>query len=247
MNRLCVSAAMVVALASAPASSGVQWPQAGLVLASAAAAYDGSRITVRRDGERIIEGSGRAGRAARAATPFVAIELEGPADLEVSVGPAESIEVEADDNLLDLITTDLDGGTLRIGTRGSFRTRITPVVRVTVRELERLKLRGSGDARIAGVEAGRLDLVLEGSGDIEAEGRAETVSADLYGSGNIELGRLAAPAFEVSLYGTGDVRLHSTGTLSAAVYGTGRVEYSGEPRLLRRDVYGPGSIGRIGR
>ncbi|MDQ4086471.1 MAG: DUF2807 domain-containing protein [Pseudomonadota bacterium] len=246
MKKLWVSAALVPVLAAAPPSSG-ESSAAALAPAGVATSHDRSRTTVQRDGHPIVEGSGRVARAARSARPFTAIELEGPADLEVRVGQRESIEVEADDNLLDRITTETDGAILRIGTRGSFRTRMTPVVRVTVRELERLKVRGSGDVRLAGIDSDRFELVLQGSGDIHAEGRAEAVSADLYGSGNMELARLSAPSFDVSLYGTGNVRVHTTGTLSAAVFGTGRIEYSGEPRFIRRDVYGPGSIGRIGR
>ncbi|HEV2866419.1 MAG TPA: head GIN domain-containing protein [Allosphingosinicella sp.] len=245
MKKLTACAVLAFGLAAAPPSSATQ--MSAVALASAGTIHEGSRITVQRDGELMVEGSGRAARAARAAAPFTAIEVEGPTTLEVIVGQRESIEVEADDNLLDRITTEVDGTILRIGTSGAFRTRMTPVVRVTVRGLERVKLRGSGDAWIRGIDGDRLDLVLQGSGDLHAEGRAGAVTADLYGSGNMELERLSAPAFDVSLYGTGNVRVHATGTLSAAVYGTGRIAFSGDPQILRRAVYGPGSIARIGR
>jgi len=237
MNKHGVIGALASVLAAAPAPSGT----------GGAAAHDGSRITVQRDGEPMVEGSGRTSTSSRAAESFTAIAVEGPAALEVVVGPRESVEVEANDNLLDRITTDVDDGTLEIGTRGSFRTRITPVVRVTVRELERLRVRGSGDTRIGGIDGGRLDLVLQGSGDIHVEGRAEAVTANLYGSGNIELARLSAPSFETAVYGTGNIRVHTTGTLSAAVFGTGRIDFSGNPRLVRKDVFGPGSIASVAR
>lgn len=247
MKKLRVSAALILAFAAAPASSGVEYAATGLAPESWSTTHGGSRVTVQRDGEPIVEGSGRVARSIRAAGRFSAIAVEGPAALQVTVGSRESVEVEADDNLLDRITTDVDGGRLEIGTRGSFRTRITPVVRVTVRDLERLRVRGSGDTWIGGIDGGRLELVLQGSGDIHVEGRAEAVTANLYGSGNIELARLSAPSFEAAVYGTGNIRVHATGTLSAAVFGTGRIDFSGNPRLLRKDVFGPGSIASVAR
>ncbi|HEX8641405.1 MAG TPA: head GIN domain-containing protein [Allosphingosinicella sp.] len=244
MKKRAALAPLALLVAAAP-------PSSALAAAGSAAAESTSRdrfaITVRRDGEPIIEGSGRMTRAVRAAGRFAKIEVEGPSALEVRVGPEESVEVEADDNLLDLITTDVDGDRLRVGTRGSFRTHRTPTVRVTLRELDRVSLRGSGDAHISNIASDRLELVLLGSGDLHAQGRARAVESDLYGSGNMDLAALSAPIIEASLYGTGEIRVHATRTLSAAVFGTGRIAVSGNPRFLRRDVFGPGSIASIGR
>ena len=117
-------------------------------------------------------------------------------------------------------------------------------MRVTVPRIERVKLQGSGDGRIEGLSGGPLELVSQGSGDLVVSGRAARVTASLYGPGSADLTRLVASDVDVSLYGPGDARVGATETLSAAVYGPGRIAYSGNPAVLRRNVYGPGSIDR---
>jgi hypothetical protein len=105
-----------------------------------------------------------------------------------------------------------------------------------------VKLQGSGDGRIEGVSGGRLELVSMGSGDLAVSGAAEAVTANLYGSGGADLTRLAAPDLAVAIYGSGDARVHATETLSAAVFGSGRITYSGRPVKLQRSVHGSGTI-----
>jgi hypothetical protein len=208
---------------------------------------DGDGTTVIRTGIPLTDGSGRIVRLAREARPFTAIRLDGPAAVEFVAGPTLAIEVEADDNLQDRITTEIDDGVLRIDTRGSFRTRHTPVVRVVAPGLDSLRARGSGDVSIRGIDERTLSIVLVGSSDIMVEGRAADVSAALYGSGVIDLTSVRSPRMAVALYGSGDARVRTDEELSAVVYGSGNIEYAGEPRWLDERVLGTGEIRRLGR
>jgi hypothetical protein len=202
-------------------------------------------ISVRHNNEPIVEGSGNIVRQARSAAAFSSVHVQGPFDLEILVGPRHSVEVEIDGNLSDRIGTRVEGGELRIETTGSFRTRSVPKVRLTVPTLDRVLVQGSGDARIRGVKGGRLELVGQGSGDFVVDGRADSLVASLFGSGNADLTRIEAPDLTVSVYGSGDARVRATRALSASVFGSGRIDYSGDPTEVSRSVHGSGRIGRI--
>ena len=202
-------------------------------------------ITVRHDNEPVVEGSGTVVRQVRELARFSAVHVQGPFDLEVVVGPRQSVEIEIDDNLADRIRTRVEDGEIRLETGGSFRTRTQPRVRLTVPDLDKVLVQGSGDARITGINGGRLELVGQGSGDFLAEGRADAVEANLFGSGGADLTRLEAPDLEVSVYGSGSARVRATRSLSASVFGSGRIDYSGDPGEVNRSVHGSGSIGRI--
>lgn len=208
---------------------------------------DGGWINVMRDGVAPTDGSGRIVRLSRAVRPFSAIRLEGPAAVEFVAGPTLSIEVEADNNLQDRITTEVDDGVLRIDTRGSFRTRHVPLVRVVAPGLDSLRARGSGAVSIRGLDERTLSIVLYGSSDITVEGRAAEASIALYGSGVIDLTAVRSPHMRVALYGSGDARVRTDEELSAIVYGSGNIEYAGEPRWLDERVLGTGEIRRLGR
>ena len=56
-------------------------------------------------------GSGRAATEARAVAPFEAIAVQGDIELEVRQSDAASLAVTADDNLLPLLETVVEGGT----------------------------------------------------------------------------------------------------------------------------------------
>ena len=207
---------------------------------------EGDGISVRHDNEPAVEGSGTIVRHARTVPGFSAVHVQGPFNLELAVGPRQSVEIEVDDNLSDRIRTRVEGGELRVETAGSFRTRILPTVRVTVPDLDKVLVQGSGDARITGMNGGRLELVGQGSGDFIVEGRADAVEANLFGSGGADLTRIEAPDLKVSVYGSGSARVRATRSLSASVYGSGRIDYSGDPSEVNRSVHGSGTIGRIG-
>src|SRR3712207_4936830 len=112
MKKLTASAALAFVLIAAPPSSADERSGSKTLTEGTRTTHERSRITVLRDGEPIVEGSGRTSRAVRAAAAFTAIEVEGPTALEVTVGPRESLEIVADDNLLEMITTDVEGGSL---------------------------------------------------------------------------------------------------------------------------------------
>jgi hypothetical protein len=204
-------------------------------------------ISVRHDGDPMTEGSGRIVRRQRPASAFERVAINGPAHLEIAVGASPSIEVQIDDNLLDNIVTETRGRALSIHTKGSFRTRSAPVVRLTVPTLARVESIGSGDVRITGQRGEALELVMKGSGNIVVNGQSRAASASLYGSGNADLTRLAAADLSVSLYGSGNARVHADRALSATVYGSGNIAFSGQPARLEQRVHGSGRITRIGR
>lgn len=216
-------------------------------LAAAVTVTDRGWINVMRDGATPVDGSGRIVRLSRAALPFSAIRLEGPAAVEFVAGATPRIEIEADDNLQDQITTEVDDGVLRIDTRGAFRTRHVPVVRVVAPGLDSLRARGSGDVSIRGIDERMLSIVLYGSSDIIVEGRAAEASAALYGSGVIDLTAVRSPHMRVALYGSGDARVRTDEELAAVVCGSGNIEYAGEPRWLDERVLGTGEIRRLSR
>lgn len=218
-----------------------------LLLASEAAAQPRRGTwTVRQGDAPLVEGSGRAVREARRVAGFDAIEANGPARVEVVVGPAFAVEVEIDDNLTGNIVAQVEKGRLRIEERGSFMTRRQPIVRVRMPALTAISLKGSGEARIEGMAGGALALANQGSGGFHATGRADAVTLALSGSGASDLSGLRADAVTVSLSGSGSARVHAERRLEASVSGSGSLAYSGRAQSIKVVSRGSGSVRRIG-
>lgn len=210
--------------------------------ASLATAADSGWQSVQRNGQPMVTGSGRVVTQQRAVGNFSRIELRGSTDIEVRLGAAPSLAVRADDNIVQMITTRVEGGTLVVDTRGSYRTRNSPRAFVTVPNIDYLGSRGSGNADIAGVANRRIELQLQGSGNIKALGRTEEVKVALRGSGNIDARQLTAGIADVQLTGSGNVYVVTNGVLNGRAVGSGNIYVEGQPGVRNVKESGSGNV-----
>jgi hypothetical protein len=190
-----------------------------------------------------VPGSGTAKTEVRNVPAFRAVEVTGPVDTEIAVGPESHVEITGDDNIVPLITTDVHGDRLDIGARKDVRPSVHLAARITMPRLTGLGLTGSGDVIARGVQADRLEVTLTGSGTIRADGAAREAEVALSGSGKIALDQLAAERASVSVSGSGDVAVAAARALDVAITGSGDVSYRGDPELKQR-ITGSGSVTR---
>jgi hypothetical protein len=78
---------------------------------------------------------------------------------------------------------------------------------------------------------------------VSARGRARRVEVRLNGSGDAKLQGVVAREAHAKLSGTGRIAVNATESLDASIPGTGSIEYSGNPRQVRKSVDGVGSVG----
>ncbi|MGZ5183094.1 MAG: GIN domain-containing protein, partial [Ramlibacter sp.] len=93
-----------------------------------------------------VRGNGVKRSEARNLTGFTGVATSVPGQLEVRLGPVESVTVETDENILPLIETRVVAGTLRIRVAPgeTIETRTLRIV-VQARQLDVLALSGSGN------------------------------------------------------------------------------------------------------
>jgi hypothetical protein len=189
-----------------------------------------------------LQGSGVAATETRDLDPFGSVELGGSADVVVSVGGEQSVVVEADDNLLENVTTRVQGGRLVIGNEGSFTTQTPMTVTITVPSIDALVLSGSGSISADEIDIETLSVRLSGSGALRANGNAVRIDAVLSGSGDVQLGDVSARDIHAVVNGSGRMVVTATDALDASVPGAGMIEYRGEPEQLTTQINGSGTI-----
>jgi len=218
-------------------------------------------------GERV-QGSGVIKKQTRQLGAFTGVSMSVPAKMELRIGTAEGITIEADDNVLPHIETVIENGVLKVRPvkrNSSFTTRTLKVV-VTAREINHLSLGGAGtiDAdqmkgrqlqvdlggsgviNVKSMEGDALAISLGGSGNLNVGGGAVvTVSASIGGSGDVDLGKVKVRDATVSVGGSGKATIWASDTLSATIAGPGDVKYYGDPKVSRT-VLGPGGVKRLG-
>jgi hypothetical protein len=218
-------------------------------------------------GSERVQGSGTIKSETRAVGHFNGVAMALPGNMELRIGNTESLTIETDDNLLPLIETVVEDGTLKIRTRNrvNIQTRNLKIV-VQAREIERLALGGSGsiDAdrihgarvhldlggsgtiRVGKAEAESISISLGGNGDLKMdEGSARSLSVSIGGSGKVDMPRVRVEKASVSVAGSGDTTLWVRDSLSLTVAGSGNVNYYGDPRVSS-SVVGSGTTHRLG-
>jgi hypothetical protein len=219
-------------------------------------------------GSEPVQGSGKIVRQQRDVSHFTGVANSLAAKVEIRIGSTESVTVETDDNLLPLVETVVEDGTLKIQPAKrnlNLRTRNMKIV-VQATSLDHISLGGSGtidsDAlrarkmqvdlggsgtiNLKGVEADTLSVSLGGSGDLKAAGgAARNVSVSIGGSGNVNLGPVRSDSVSVTIAGSGDATVWANNSLSLTVAGSGDVHYYGDPRVTK-SVVGSGTARRIG-
>jgi hypothetical protein len=189
-----------------------------------------------------VHGSGNAKTESRAVASFSKIDLTGSPDVDVTVGPATSVELTADDNLLPLIETTVSGETLKIGSKRSYSTSLGVKVKITAPSLEALALSGSGDVQVKGLKAGEMEARISGSGNITLNGGVDRLRVRILGSGDVRAADLAAKAVQVSVTGSGNASVRASAQLEASVTGSGNVRFAGNPPQVQKHVTGSGDI-----
>lgn len=198
-------------------------------------------------GSNRTKGSGELKEESRNVANFSRILLALPADVTLTQGNTESLTVSADDNLLPLMTTRVDNGELVIEgdkNRG-FSTRNSIKIRLSVRSLGGITIKGSGDIHGDQLNTDKFDLAILGSGDVRFKSiRADQFKLSIKGSGDVTVGTLDSKLVDVSIQGSGDIRLPSlqARTVNFSVNGSGDIQAAGNADKVDVEINGSGDV-----
>lgn len=202
----------------------------------------------------------------RKVSEFDKIGLAIPANLYLIQGSKNELVIEADEDLLEKIKTEVNGTSLDIQFEKWYNYKgIGNInVYVTVKDLKKLDVSGSGDiiAKSA-IKSDKLVFVISGSGsilindlsvndvyamvtgsgDIKIKGnsKANELDVTVTGSGDFESESIEFKEGEMSVTGSGSIRAHVTDELDANITGSGRIYYKGTP-VIDADITGSGKI-----
>ena len=208
------------------------------------AALSFSAYSALPSGLNVVKGSGNVTSETRTISGVTSIDLAGSADVDITFGETESLVVEAEDNIIALIETEVQNGQLVIGRKsGAGYSCTKPVtVHVTLKSLEAVSLSGSGSISVPNFKGDTIKVDLSGSGDINVSGTADSAEMTVGGSGRINGEQLKANSVEVSIDGSGSASVYASEQLDATIEGSGRIRYSGNPADINQNVNGSGGI-----
>jgi len=218
-----------------------------------------SSILLTACGLNIVRGSGKLVTESREVRGFDRISLTSSGEVILTQGDRESLTVETDDNVMQYVKTEVEGGTLTLGTRTGVVVSPTKLIfTLTVKDLDgmtatgsgdivverfdtdrlEIKTTGSGDVRIDALAAEEITVQITGSGGVDLAGQVSAQEATVSGSGKYQAGDLRSETATVKTTGSGGATVWVTESLDARTTGSGSIDYYGTPTV---DVSSTGS------
>ncbi len=188
-----------------------------------------------------VTGSGVRKVEKRELSSFTSISTDGAFEIDVVCQQAQTLEIEGDDNLLPMVSTDVSNGVLRINNVGSYSTRTPMKIKISVPNIEGISANGAGTIEVSRLKNDKFDIDSNGAPTIRVSGETKELEIDASGAGRVDAHKLRASRAEVDSKGVAKVEVFASDVLNVTVSGPSQVIYDGDPEV-NQTVNGPGSV-----
>ncbi|MBW1899489.1 MAG: DUF2807 domain-containing protein [Deltaproteobacteria bacterium] len=192
--------------------------------------------------EGCIEGNNITTEEQRQVPSFSKIDISGVFDVAIQYQKKNKITVTADKNLLPHIVTRVTSGKLYVFSNRSICTKSKLHIDIKSDGIEKIQSSGANDIAVSGVKSNRLEIEMDGAGDINLSGKTKLFVVNLSGAADMEAENLRAETVQISLRGAGDATIYASKKLNAKVTGSGTVNYFGSPKEIIKKITGAGEL-----
>ena len=214
----------------------------------------------------LVRGSGKVVNETRQVNGFDRVEIKDGGSLYLIQGTQESLEIEAEDNIMPYVQSRVVNNTLILElddtVNKSFFTTRPIKYYLTMKDVHGLAISGGGDIetsnittdtlltdisgggnlRIDVLKANSLNVNVSGGGDIDIlNGEVPEQNIRVSGGGNYDARDLSSQNVTANVSGGGDLTVWVEGTLDVNVSGGGSVYYYGKP-AVNSSISGGGDV-----
>ena len=205
--------------------------------------------------EKIV-GEGPVVSQTRNVSNFKSVSISVSGTINYTMSPTYNVEILAQQNILDVMQTNLVGDQLVIKFKDGVRVKDHDniVINISAPYANGISLSGSAEVKVAGtinttdcelrvsgsgnitvanlILSNKLYATISGSGNITVNtGTAKEEELQISGSGNIDLANVIAEKAETHISGSGDMHVNLSQILDATISGSGSVFYRGTPQV----------------
>ncbi len=193
-----------------------------------------------QDGPQI-EGSENIITEARALDAFESIHISSIINATIVKG-TQDVSITANDNIIDLVKTEVRNGVLFVDLEDGNYGEITVTANIAATEMEALTTVGVNTVSVKQfTNLEQIELNIEGVGNVQMSGSANKMIINSSGASNLEAFDFTTSNCEINLTGVGNVQVTVTDELSGALSGVGNILYKGTPEI-DVDVTGVGNV-----
>lgn len=216
------------------------------------------------DGSHEVKANGKVTTEVREVPRFNQIELEGVFNVYLLQKEKESIRIEADENILPFIVTEVENNILTVKLKDDSKIKKMKKINVyvTLADIKKLETKGVGllncigklnlktlELNLKGVGATKLNLDCEALninselvGSLNLSGSAISLNIKHKGIGAFEAFDLKAEKVDIESDGIGKVEVYASKQLIVDAKGLGGVTYKGNPSAKNIKASGVGVV-----
>ena len=203
----------------------------------------------------------------RGVTGYSEVVLQGCGTVSIEQGEEESLKVKTKEKVMEYVKTEVRNDTLYLEYDQAWQNKICGFLNdvnveydLKVIDINKVKIVGLGKIAALEITTPDMEIVIEGSGDIEIPLRAENVKSTIEGSGKITLRgeaasqelridgngdysaiQLESQTAKINISGSGKAEINATDQLTVDIAGSGNVYYLGDPSI-DQNISGSGKI-----
>lgn len=214
---------------------------------------------------KCIKGSGREAAENLTVANFTEINVKGGYHIILKQDSSLYLNITADDNVLKLIRTEVDGDKLRISTKRNICAERPITITIGIKRLEAiegsgaielenqgklnvndLKLKFSGASKV-NLDLSANNVTTEGSGatEINLKGQATSHSVHLTGSGKLYALDFIVDKYDLETTGASECKINVLNELNTHTTGAADIEYRGNPAHVNNSKVGAAEIKKI--
>jgi hypothetical protein len=155
---------------------------------------------------------------------FDKIEHTGVANYNITIGSPQSVELKAQQNIIDVMTWEVENHSLKVGLEKNVSVETQEEIRfnITVPAINYIELTGVGDIVLSGDNQHELTVIITGAGNIKAyEMKVDTCNITFTGVGDCHV--FVNNELNVNLSGVGNVYYRGDPTIHSTITGVGHL------------------------
>jgi len=230
MKKLGFTVFLVALILGVGVASFVSWGKAGARLFNVGFSIGG------------VHGSGNVTSETRDVSGFHGIDVSGVFDVEIVAQKDFGVQIEADDNLLEYIKTEVDDGILEISTTRKIKSSEMLKIRISAPDVDNLST--SGVAKISLVDLKNEGLKVDSSGasKMTLAGETDKLVIDVSGAAKIDAEGLKSRAVTVDSSGASKIGVFATQSVRVKASGASKITYTGGATDVVSKTSGAGSV-----
>ncbi|MBU3821695.1 DUF2807 domain-containing protein [Flavobacteriaceae bacterium XHP0103] len=192
-----------------------------------------------------VRGNGIVEKETREVSSFNQLDISGTFNVFLSQGETESVTIEADNNIIPVIQTEVNDGKLSVKIENGVKISKSKKssVYITINDINRLDFSGVGNLKcLTDLNLSKVDISNSGVGNMELKGSAQSSNIHNSGVGNLKASEFVVQKLTVSNAGVGNVEIHAVEALSMSNSGVGNVSYRGDASIKEIQSSGVGKI-----